>query len=100
MGARLHFDKNGHYKGYSDSLEDVVVGRAMLMGGMVTIFLVTLLAPIVTYLLIGEFKNAREAGLKPRWDPKTNPAPFIGLNILWVIVWTSIIVLTITGDLF
>lgn len=88
---RLHYDRKGKLRGYSDNLENVVAGD-MFLGAELGFFVIFfIIAPFATYWLAKNYKKwgKKSPGWKSPWNPNRNPIPFIIINIIWglVLAW-------------
>ena len=56
---RLIFDRNFKFRGFSESLENIVLGTIGLWSNLIGTFLAFLIAPIFTYHLIRLARKAK-----------------------------------------
>lgn len=81
---RLIFDRNFKFRGFSESLENIVLGTIGLWSNLIGTFLAFLIAPIFTYHLIRLARKAKPEDRRSQWNPLRNPIPFIIINICWL----------------
>lgn len=82
---RLIFDNNFKFRGFSDSLENVVIGTLVESGSIILHLIFMAFAPLSTLLLIRFFKRHPESS-SSRWNPLNSPIPFSILNLIWVLM--------------
>lgn len=81
---RLIFDRNFKFRGFSESLENIVLGTIDVWANIIGKFLILFTAPLGTYYLIRQFRKAKPEDRRNRWNPLSNPIPFLIINICWL----------------
>lgn len=88
---RLVFDRNFKFRGFSESLENIVWGTIGVWANFFIKFFVLFTAPLCTYYLIKLFRRAKPEKRKNQWNPLSNPIPFIIINLCWGLLVCGIV---------
>ena len=93
---RLIFDRHGKFRGYSESLENIVLGTIQFWAGALGTFLFFLIAPLGTYYLIRLYRKAKPKDRRNQWNPLRNPIPFLIINACWL----ALVICIVSGKAF
>lgn len=84
---RLFYDRNFRFRGFSESLENIVSGSIIMWTHIIGTFLCFFIMPLFTLFLIRANGNSK-------WNPRRSPIPFIIMNVIWILV----AIMILSGD--